>query len=461
MQKKLKSLFMVASLLAAATLVFIACGSGDVLQIPLVELKTSEDAMYARIEGKDSTMFQGEFPAPEPPPPSSEAEPPPVSSGENPIPLSSSEYVPPPPPPPGSSSSSYVIQLPSSSSVSTSAPSSSSSKPAQTVSGCKESNPKSGVTCGWSGYTATATLTPGTMLKPATFTPPSGCSSVAWKFAPDTAGMILNYECEELPDGGVAALGSKNYVLFAELTCDDGKHTTACNPAKGWSSKIAPTLTGECKWSKNPTTTARGGTPVKDDNSVKVIDTDHVCSSPTVVYKYADGTKDWPATGILSEWKTSDVWKDKKHEETYNVEATLNCPAYPQLVTTTCPPLKVSAGSDYIIECTGKFDDASCGGAAKKTVTLKVDECVEINVMGYTDQYNTPEVIMRCETQGTQQSASVTMALNGKATTTTGSYSVQPLVSLGKIKVGDNEFGTLCVTALSGATGVKCTGPSQ
>jgi hypothetical protein len=363
---------------------------------------------------------------------------------------SSSTQQPPPPPPPGSSSSSYVIQLPSSSSVS--APSSSSSKPAQTVSGCKENNPKAGFTCGWNGYTATATLTPGTMLKPAAFTLPSGCSSVAWKFAPDTSDMTLLYGCEATDESGFAALGSRTYVLFAELTCDDGKHTNACNPAKGWSSKIAPVLTGECKWAKNPTTTARGAVP----SGVSVIDVDHVCTSPTVVYKYDDGTQTWPSTGILPEWKD---W-DKKHE-TYDVEATLNCPAYPQTITTACPPLEVTAGSDYIIECTGGYEYTYCGGTSKTTVNLKADECVEINVLGYTNSLYLPSLLMRCDTQGNQASVSVTLALNGKAQTFTGSWVWNGQIDLGKVKVGDNEFGTLCVTALSGATSVRCNGPTQ
>jgi hypothetical protein len=41
------------------------------------------------------------------------------------------------------------------------------------------------------------------------------------------------------------------------------------------------------------------------------------------------------------------------------VEATLNCPAYPETVTSPCPSLEVSAGTEHIIECTGKFDDVT------------------------------------------------------------------------------------------------------
>jgi hypothetical protein len=108
--------------------------------------------------------------------------------------------------------------------------------------------------------------------------------------------------------------------------------------------------------------------------------------------------------------------------------------------------------SNYQITCR---DDFQC----RNTVTLNLNECVEIRVLGYTDQYNLPSLIMRCETLGTQQSASVTLALNGTAKTYNGSLSLQAIVSLGKIELGDNELGTLCVTALNGATSVRCTGP--
>jgi len=328
---------------------------------------------------------------------------------------------------------------------------SSSSSKAQPATGCGERNqrnPIAGFTCGWN---ITGLLTPGTILKPAEYTLPSGCTSVDWKYAPDTASMVLANECLLINESGIEALGSKNYALFAELTCYDGKHTTACNPKDGWASKIAPELTGACNWAKNPTTTARGGMP----SGVAVKDPDKVCTSPTVVYKYDGGAKTWPSSGILNEWAT---W-DKSQKETYNVEATLNCPAYPALVTSPCPPLEVKAGTDYLIECNGDIMSMNCGN--KNTVTLKLDECVEINVMGYTDQYNLPTVMMRCEIQGTQNSVSVTLSLNGKTQSFTGSWGWLSEIILGKLSLGDNEFGTLCVTALSGATGVRCTGPSQ
>lgn len=460
MKKKLRSLFIVASLSLAASLAIVACGDGvpEILDDFLQDLGVSESQMNSEMENPKSPIWD----EPPPPPPSSEqpmssAEPPiPGSSAAPPIPGSSAAPNPGSSAAPGNSSGGNSTITPSSSST----PPKSSAAPPAPAGGCGESNPKAGFTCGWDGYKAGEILVPGKILKSANATLPSGCSAVAWKFAPDTTQMAQVNACKALPADGFSAEGSRNYVLFAELTCDDGKHTTACDPKKGWSSKKAPEITGECKWDRNPpvTTTARGSVP----SGVNVVDPEKVCTNPTVEYLYADGTKKWNKTsGILDEWKT---W-DKKHKETYSdVTPTLNCPAYGTTVALpACPKLEVSAGADYIIDCTGKFDEKSCkvNSVTGNSVTLKADECVEINVMGYNDQYNLPTVIMRCETQGTQASASVTVALNGKSTTTSGSWSVQPQVQLGKIKVGDNEFGTLCVTAISGASGLKCTGPSQ
>jgi hypothetical protein len=240
--------------------------------------------------------------------------------------------------------------------------------------------------------------------------------------------------------------------------CTDGVANTARCNGEGYNplleeciagvvvdKSFTPGLIGECVWDKNPTITARGAVP----SGVTYKDPYNICTSPTVVYKYDGGSKTWPKDGgPLTEAKTYS-----------DVKATLNCPVY-DVTPITCPPLKVNAGAEYIIECSGGYSDANCGGVTKKTVTLSLDECVEINVMGYNDPYNLPTVIMRCETQGTQQNSSVTMALNvnGKTTNTIGSYCTVPL---GKIKVGDNVIWYLCVTALSGATGVKCTGPGQ
>jgi len=373
---------------------------------------------------------------------------------------SSSDTEQPPLPPNRPSSSSTALaqssssqQQPTSSptqSSSSAAPKSSSSSLVQiTSNGCKENNPISGFTCAWD---RTGILTPGTTIKPSG-TPPSGCT-VAWKFAPDNTAMALNNACEVLTSEGLTAEGSRNYVLFAELDCAGTKHTNACTPTEGLSSKRAPELTGACKWDKNPTTTARGATP----SGVAVSDPDKICTSPTVVYKYDGGTKTWPTSGIVEAGTYSDV------------EATLNCPAYNQPVTVSCPPLEVNAGAEHIIECdcdNGNSCDLSptfckTDGVKGNEVTLKNDECVEISVF-YTNQYLTGnKVVMRCSTgMDAQQNLKGTLLLNGNEIQSfTGSYNWSGTIEIGKINLGANEFGTLCLTNLIGATGVKCTGPS-
>jgi len=450
MQGKLKSLLIVASLVATAAIIFVACGKGEPLEFDSELIDLSERGLANNLLDKNDThLFDSLYNAYSPSSSSEEEEPPPESS-------SSDE--------PGTSASSSSQQQTQSSSSSRAASSSSraqssssSSKPAASsssrttppASGCGSGDQKSGVTCNWDGWTSGATLTPGKILKPAKPTLPSGCSVTSWKYAPDNTDISLMYLCEPVPEEGITAAGSQNYVLFAELDCDGKKHSNFCKPEDGWSSKKAPELTGKCAWAKNPTTTARGGIP----DGVSIVDTDGVCKTKSVVYKYAEGTKDWPMkTGILDEWKT---W-DKKHKETYEVEATLNCPEYSQTVTLPCPPLEVSAGTDYIIECTGGINDANCGGAGKNSANLKLDECVEMNVIGYTDQHYLPTMIMRCNAEGAGANVSVTISLNGTGKTYTGSYSWNGEIEIGKVKVGDNEFGTLCLTAVSGATSVKC-----
>jgi len=448
MQKKLKSALAIVSLVGALAIFFIACGDGVPIELNgeiLESFETGKVVFDGTMKEKIDSIRDGTFI-----PPSSSSEPEPESSSSQPPRSSSSE-------PDEVSSSSRATQSSSSAQTqsSSSRAASSSSKSPSTGGGgnCEAYNPKSGVTCNWDGYKSGSILTPGTTMKPASFTLPSGCSSVAWNYAPNTTEIALEYDCEALPADGVKAIGSKNYVLFAKLTCDDGTHINACDPKDGWSSKKAPELDGECQWSKNPTTTARGAIP----SGITITDTDNICgTTKSVVYKYADGTKDWPSTGILSEWKT---W-DKKQEETYDVVATLNCPAYAQTVTSACDPLKVTAGSDYIIECTGDWNAAACGGVGKNSATLKLDECVEINVLGLDKSHQAGvDLVMRCQAAGNENEASVsyTLSLNGgTGTKCTGSYSCNNTVSIGKTKLGDNEFGTLCLTQLAGKSSVKC-----
>ncbi|MCL1955685.1 MAG: hypothetical protein FWF63_00050 [Fibromonadales bacterium] len=447
MQRKLKSLLVVTSCAIAASLVILACGEGIPVEIASYQqtVDTSMGVVIDKIKDKgDTSIWSGYVPPPPPPPP-------PVSSSEDapPIPQSSSDET---PILPSSSSGGGLPPIPQSSSSAPVAQSSSSALPkssssqAAAAGGCKESNPKGGFTCGWDGYTSGSVLVPGKVLKPTNATLPSGCTEVAWKFAPDTTQMAQVNACKALPAEGLTAEGSRNYILFGELTCDDGKHTTACNPKTGWSSKRAPEITGTCKWDRSPaeTTTGRGAKP----SGVTVVDPDKVCSSPTVDYIYA-GTKKWNlSTGILDEWKS---W-DKKHKETYSdVTPTLNCPAYGATVALpACPDLKVSAGADYTIELdcgsssNGGFDQ--CKG--KNEAVLKPDECVDMYVLNYSGDPR--PVVVECNVDGNNGSASVTV--KGSPKTISGYYGALDLANL---KSGENEFGTLCLTS-SGSLTIKC-----
>jgi hypothetical protein len=344
-----------------------------------------------------------------------------------------------------SSSSSNPISSPSNSSSSSSVlKSSSSSSPVQTNNGCKEFNPKPDFTCNWYGYTAGSVLAPGKILEPIYDDLPDDCSSIAWKYAPDTAALALNYECSEIDDYGFAALGSRNYVLFAELSCKDGKHTNACNPKTGWPSKRAPELVGECKWSKNPTSTAKGATP----SGVSIVDTDKICTNPTIVYKYDGGTKILPINGSIEAGKYNDV------------EATLNCPAYGEPVTALCPPLRVDAGADYLITCSGDQIDGRNCGMSTPYAEIKVGngECIDLEI-NWTSQYFNPSIAMECSgsftmSDGTYPNTSLSIKVgNNPEVTRKGELYVSNLVTvLNKIQVGTTEVLGICVSYTSTQT---------
>jgi len=100
-------------------------------------------------------------------------------------------------------------------------------------------------------------------------------------------------------------------------------------------------------------------------------------------------------------------------------------------------------------------DGSLCTGP----VTLKINECVEINVLGYTQEHSLPKVGMYCTVEDTQNDVSVTLSLDGKSTDGNITDGQGIVVQLGQIKLGDNEFCPLCLTAISGATSIECLGP--
>jgi hypothetical protein len=96
-----------------------------------------------------------------------------------------------------------------------------------------------------------------------------------------------------------------------------------------------------------------------------------------------------------------------------------------------------SEGANHRIECTGSFN-SDC---KNKTVNLKAGECVEIAVLDYNNYYHFPNVGMECRCYGGDCSSFTLDGVLPQQFLSTGGYFE---VSLGKIKQGDNELGTLC-----------------
>jgi len=422
MQKKLKLSLIIASLVMTAGFVFVACGSGEPIEV-VTFIGEIEEADNRIMDWDISSMVEMS---------SSEEQQPESSSSESAKSSSSNQS--------GNSSgsgqssnSTSSASNQSSSSVAKSSSSvakSSSSKAPPKAGTCKENSPKSGVTCGWN---VKSNLTPGTQIKPE-ISGANGCT-VAFKYVDDDDEMTLEYGCEDIDENGIEAQGSKKYLLFANLDCGGTKSVNACEPKGGLSSKKAPGLKGTCVWDKNPIPSKRGATP----SGVTIEDTDHVCgaTTPTVKYRNKDDGKDW-STGELE-------------PGTYDVEAYVNCSAY-DVVPVSCPALTANAGSDYIIELdcagVGKGGLSDCKGTNEAIV--KVEECVDMTVINY--EGDPRPAVVECNVNGSTD-GSATVKLNGKSESITGYYG---FLELGTFKIGENEFGTLCLVG-SGSLSVKCS----
>jgi hypothetical protein len=226
----------------------------------------------------------------------------------------------------------------------------------------------------------------------------------------------------------------------AVATCSGSKRTL-----KEYEAEVVPdpSLSGNCSWEKNPVKAANGATPsgVSLTNSYGRCGTLNDAALPATAY-VAEGVSSWPI----------------RVAGTYDVKTNISC--MPEIEQKNCPKLEVINGADYMIECKGSLSSIDC----RKTVNLKVDECVEIAVLGYTEQFFLPNLIMRCEANGNISSGNVsyTLAFNEKTLATiSGSIYVSSQVSLGQIKLGDNDLGTLCLKSVSGTTEVKCDGPTM
>ncbi len=210
-----------------------------------------------------------------------------------------------------------------------------------------------------------------------------------------------------------------------------------------------PGLSGTCAWSKNPTKAATGATP----SGVTLGNAYGRCGAltdgalPTTAYtSTSPSVAQWPTNGMIA-------------AGTYgSVSTNVSCAS----TQVTCPSLTVNAGADYSVECNNSLEAANCSPSGNVFIFQEVGECADISVMGWTNQYNLPNVKVNCETQNGQNSASFSISLNGgTAISASGSYYASTSQPLGAIKLGDNEFGTLCLTAMANVGSVKCTGPVQ
>jgi hypothetical protein len=417
MTKKLKLLFPIAGVVAVVVL--IACGSGDVIDISTViqDIDTSSEKLTGKIESGEIDGHAPSSSSETPPPESSSSKGTPgeSSSSQNIVGPSSSSSRP-------AQSSSSVPVVPSSSSV----PKSSSSQAVVAKGDCKENKPKAGFICSWNEK---GILLPGVNIKPE-FTGGDGCT-IAWSYKTSTSQLA---KCLETNAAGFTSEGGMVYTLFADLTCSDsGSHTNACAPTGGLSSKAAPSLAGTCKWSKNPTTSARGAEPT----GITLIDPDNVCAAKTVAYKYEGNSKTWPS-GKVDAGKYTDVY----------ARAT-NCPAF-DVPPAKCPDLDVSGGAEVSVTNLnwkeGNIDFVIPSG-----------ECADIEVID-TDNWPDHPIAVYCYTDfihnetGGNNVGKLELRYNSVVKTAIGSYNVS-LQNNGfnlqaKPTISDKlyEFSGLCAT---------------
>jgi hypothetical protein len=168
----------------------------------------------------------------------------------------------------------------------------------------------------------------------------------------------------------------------------------------------------------------------------------HFCSNNTVYPKCGGIERILLATEFCFNGKIY----NKCNGNTYN----------PERITCENGTMSLKSGNKWI-KCIGGFGSAG-GKDCDKAVALNVNECVEIDVIDYGNQDGTlPTLKIPCDAGG-PSSISVTITLNGIATTATGSTYVRSIVNLAgaSLYAGNYELGTLCLTTLSGATNFSC-----
>jgi len=127
------------------------------------------------------------------------------------------------------------------------------------------------------------------------------------------------------------------------------------------------------------------------------------------------------------------------------------------LATQVSSSSKANAGTNYLFKCECPGDgqcriDGGCPAIAEP-FTLQVGECLEVEVINYDNLYWLPTLIARCQTFPLGYVESVTISLNGTEETYTETFIS---IDIGKMEMGNNKLGPLCLTAISGATNVEC-----
>jgi hypothetical protein len=116
-----------------------------------------------------------------------------------------------------------------------------------------------------------------------------------------------------------------------------------------------------------------------------------------------------------------------------------------------------------VVTCSGGFEEKDCGGTGSKTANLILNECMEMHVNNYTNSWKPGSLGVRCNATGASKEGSITLTVNGTAKPYSWTnYSWNDLVDLGRTITGtNNDLGKVCLTSMTGATGVACTGPNN
>jgi len=332
MQKKLRSLFVIVSLFTAAAIVFIACGSGEMVSVGDSEKLQVIDGAETQLKNKIDDILDGY----EPPPPSSNHEPE-YSSAAPPQGGSSSSQG-----SQGGQSSSQGSQGGQSSSQGSQGGQSSSSAPQVSTTGCGNDAKPSGFTsCKWDNESPL----PNKKITAQN----TGCTVSQWYWKASTSSIS---PCNEF-NGELNADGGKEYHLYADVNCSGTKASLTCGSIA--KTATAPKLSGTCTWDSNPTAAAAGATA----SGVELDDPSKVCGTtkPPIKYYQESGTE----------------WQQGKAVAlgNYKVYATVDCPDYPSIGKVSCPELEVK---DVMYQMKGSGDEnaITIDGPAPINVAIKM-----------------------------------------------------------------------------------------